>query len=1020
MLKNKLKQLILLFPFITLVSCEELNDFFEKEEDEQEKEEEVIIVNEFIKIKELRSPQSAGIVPLVYSQTNNYDVNFEFKDGDVDWVDIIKFESIDEYISKIKFEAEKNEVSDDQVDEVQMSEPYVMLLSFKENTIGRDRSAVLYFEHGETKDTLLVRQAGKLGDFGVNITGEDIDNNDPKVSETNWLSLNSLSYSQVDTLNKIIEDNSQFMYITSNSSDYFTPSGNKWINYYYSTSMTTFNPQDFSNCPTLKELVLPDITDIEHSLMIPESRFISKLTIATNSDELKILNGHESPYLEEEEFYQNIDLTITPNQSVVLSGLNIRVKNYDQAITFGPFKSINGSKNEMVSNTLYIDQLPDDISKIEPGDITILDEEILGDRIQRLTDVLGQNAFDSGVAWEDQRQINLIFPNLKYFAGEDSNFSIGNITSIDVPKLQILGEGFAEGNKNIVTINAPSATDIYEDALRGCEKLKELNAPLVTSISKNALDGCSSLTKLHFPVLEVAHENAFTDCSSLESVDLGTESTSLKFNYSAFENVDMSKIKLKTGLSNGTAVEGLTWRVPLTTPHTVQFEKLTEIVLGPFNEINDFTQDDLVKGPLALADIPEFGTMIYGDTWEISDVIGISGVDSPSGNGDGQFAKLYRAIESAHRPITLVFNSITDLPRGAFHKEPVGSERQTINRNLKKVIAPKVLRVGDEAFSCCKGLKEVELPEATTIGYKAFEYSAIDSISLPKAVNLGEELFTWCDELQSVSLPMAQTIEERMFYASGIKSVKSTDFPKVTTIKQYAFSECKNLENVSINSAIEGERNIFTGCEKLVSAELNNLKELIYGYQSDETEMFEGCVKLTDISLPKLQNLGSFFLKGCTSIETINLPEVIIVGYYSFNDCFNLKSISLPNATYIGSHAFVGCSKLESIHFPNAKTICEKALSRCDILKSVSAPKLIKIEDGAFDESPYLNTLSIAHTSTSFEIGANTFTNVATERITLRIGGNTETDINTEDNIWTVSGQAINFLDIDIIVYKLL
>ena len=111
---------------------------------------------------------------------------------------------------------------------------------------------------------------------------------------------------------------------------------------------------------------------------------------------------------------------------------------------------------------------------------------------------------------------------------------------------------------------------------------------------------------------------------------------------------------------------------------------------------------------------------------------------------------------------------------------------------------------------------------------------------------------------------------------------------KVTSIGDYAFSECSGLTKVTLNS------------NAIAS------KSYSYGY-----------------------TLGNIF--GSQVNEYVLGDDVTSIGSYAFYDCSGLTSVTIGNSvTSIGSSTFSGCSGLTSIEIPNSVTsIGDYAFSEC-------------------------------------------------------------------------------------------
>ncbi len=133
------------------------------------------------------------------------------------------------------------------------------------------------------------------------------------------------------------------------------------------------------------------------------------------------------------------------------------------------------------------------------------------------------------------------------------------------------------------------------------------------------------------------------------------------------------------------------------------------------------------------------------NTWAITNEAVTTGVrdvarvqEDP--NSQGEFYNLYQALVAASldsREITLDFPNLKTFPAGAFFdmanlasgsktNEPLSRASNNTLKNpltsLVSVNAPMVENVGDYAFVNNAGLKEINLPKATSVAYGAFSY----------------------------------------------------------------------------------------------------------------------------------------------------------------------------------------------------------------------------------------------------------------------------------------------------------
>ena len=198
------------------------------------------------------------------------------------------------------------------------------------------------------------------------------------------------------------------------------------------------------------------------------------------------------------------------------------------------------------------------------------------------------------------------------------------------------------------------------------------------------------------------------------------------------------------------------------------------------------------------------------------------------------------------------------------------------------------------------------------------------------------------------------TIPERVTYDGATYSV--------TTIGDYAFSDCTGLTSVTIPSSVNsiGEE-AFRGCTGLTSVTIptsvteigysafggtpwyNNqpdgvvyIGKVAYEFKGEMASgtainikegtvsisgyAFYGCTGLTSITIPNsVTSIGEFAFSGCTGLTSVTIPSsVTSIGKSAFSGCTGLTSVTIPNSvTEIGECAFEGCTGLNKIYSLN-------------------------------------------------------------------------------------------------------
>ena len=338
---------------------------------------------------------------------------------------------------------------------------------------------------------------------------------------------------------------------------------------------------------------------------------------------------------------------------------------------------------------------------------------------------------------------------------------VGNDTEITVPdtlggsKVTVIGDyAFMNCNKiqkvtipdGIMKIGEEGDPHGVGGVFFMCTALEEVEIPdSVQSIAAGAFMWCSSLRTSVLPEgLPEIGWGTFRGCSSLESVNIPT-SVSLIESY-AFE--DCSKLKeivLPEGLKN---IEGLA------------FENCSSL--------------SSVRIPASVTTINKsinHGTPFAG--------CGLDEITVAEGNPNYYIADNC-LIERASK--TLV---------------------QGCNNGK---IADDVTAIGDCAFSGCKQLKSITIPNSVkTIGSGAFSGCiSLESVVLPEGLSaLAAGTFAGCSALQEITLPysLRGTIGEFTF--RDCVSLKRITIPEgVTALEQYAFYGCNGLQEVTIPSSV--------------------------------------------------------------------------------------------------------------------------------------------------------------------------------------------------------------------------
>ena len=252
-----------------------------------------------------------------------------------------------------------------------------------------------------------------------------------------------------------------------------------------------------------------------------------------------------------------------------------------------------------------------------------------------------------------------------------------------------------------------------------------------------------------------------------------------------------------------------------------------------------------------------------------------------------------------------------------FGADNYGSNSKYIPESLKRVTITGSNGIGNHAFSDCRGLTSIEIPNSvTSIGDWAFSLcSGLTRIEIPDGViSIGSGAFSICSSLTIVEIPDGVTSIENYAFrgCSGLTRIEIPD--GVTSIGGEAFRGCSNLTSIKIPDGVTSIGDYaFGGCSGLTSIEIPD------GVASMGEKAFSGCSSLTDIEIPgSVTNIGSEAFSGCSGLMSIKISNgVTSVGEKAFNGCSSLTGVEIPDSvTSIGAGAFYGCSGLTSVTLP--------------------------------------------------------------------------------------------------------
>ena len=462
----------------------------------------------------------------------------------------------------------------------------------------------------------------------------------------------------------------------------------------------------------------------------------------------------------------------------------------------------------------------------------------------------------------------------------------------------------------------------------------------VTNIGEYAFYECSSLESIYIPssVVDIA-ENAFGICGELESIIVEKGNT----RYSSDGNclVDIVNKTLMLGCNNSVIPDN---------------GSITTIADRAFNKCSRLESIIIPEG------VVNIGEYAFKGCSSLTSII------------------IPDSLESIPASVFDDYSIIAQIENGISYLGKWVVDCETLLTQV--VLRDDTVGIAAYAFQDCELLTNVKIPDSvTSIGDYAFRgCSSLISISIPDSVtSIGSYAFSDCDSLSSIAIPNSVI---NMDYALGGCSAKiiwgdNVQFSNiekqfrgyesneiivpnsVTSIGDYAFSDCSSLTSIVIPDSVTSiGRAAFSGCSSLTSITIPD------SVTSIGSSAFSGCSSLTSITIPdSVTSIGGSAFSRCSSLTSITIPDsVTSIGGSAFSRCSSLTSIVIPDSvTSIGDYAFSSCKSLKSVTIQaRAVSIGNYAFSGCDSLESATLNGVICIGDSAFSECGNLSKVRLS------------------------------------------------------------
>ncbi len=312
---------------------------------------------------------------------------------------------------------------------------------------------------------------------------------------------------------------------------------------------------------------------------------------------------------------------------------------------------------------------------------------------------------------------------------------------------------------------------------------------------------------------------------------------------------------------------------------------------------------------------------------------------------------------------------------GSYAFARTSSFQACVLKSFQPTTLPKLEMIGEKAFFGSSGSNlqgDFYCPALTNLGFQALRQSAITSFRAPKLTYLGDNAFSACASLTDVEVSADITYIGASAFARTstgqtcvLKTFHPTTLPRLEMIGAQAFygKNGSALEGDFHCPALTNLGNQALSSSKITSFRAPALTNLLAG-------TFQNCQSLTNVDIGAVISIGDRAFNHCGGLTNVVLcADIVSIGIYAFADETNwkrcwlkgLQPTTLPKLVSIGNNAFQGnqgCDLEGEFTFPALTSLGASAFPKSKIT-AFRAPKLESVGASALSDCTMLSNVVI-------------------------------------------------------------
>ncbi len=448
-------------------------------------------------------------------------------------------------------------------------------------------------------------------------------------------------------------------------------------------------------------------------------------------------------------------------------------------------------------------------------------------------------------------------------------------------------------NKSISSFEVNEKTKIiYSCAFEDCTNLKSIDIPdSVSSIGDNAFLNCRNLVNISIPDgISFIGDYAFSDCESLINISIPDSVTYIgKGVFTYCQNLKYNQYDNLMYLGNEKNPYKVLVKAQNVNISSCNISDKTDHILSyAFSSCENLKKITIPSGVTTIGE---------GAFVACSNLSEITIPESVSHIGDFAFRGCTSLINiSIPQNIKVIskymFSDCCSLASITLQGiSEIGEDAFKNCESLKEIFIPdSVVSIKSNAFSYCGGLEKIEVAPGNKVYSSAGNCLIITESKtlmvgcknsvIPEdgsVLIIGGYAFSNCKSLVEITIPNVIT-DIKSYAFEGCTNLKAIVIPQsVTKIETQAFGRCPGVETIEVspqNTIYHSDGNCLI--------------------QTNEKILITGCKNSIIPEDGSVSAIGAYAFSGCESLTQISLPAIFQFGAikpYAFADCINLTSI---------------------------------------------------------------------------------------------------------------------------------